>query len=133
MKKLVKLLKNWRICFPILFVYLETVFHLYMNLSMKYAPVFLILAFAAGMICSGILFFIAEQHARIIGFVIITAASLMFTVECICKDILQQYYQIFSGAETAAGNKLTDYASTVAGSILDNKTGIFLMLIISLG
>ena len=130
MKKLVKLLKNWRICFPILFVYLETVFHLYMNLSMKYAPVFLILAFAAGMICSGILFFIAEQHARIIGFVIITAASLMFTVECICKDILQQYYQIFSGAQTAAGNKLTDYASTVAGSILDNKTGIFLMLII---
>ncbi len=42
----------------------------------------------------------------------ITGVSLLFTVECICKDILQQYYQIFSGAGTAVGNKLTDVLST---------------------
>lgn len=132
MKKLVKLLINWRICIPFLFLYLETVFHFYMNLNMKYAPVFLLLAFAAGMICSGILFFLSERRARIIGLIIITGVSLMFTVECICKDILQQYYQIFSGAGTAVGNKLTDYASTVVQSIFKNKIGIFLMFVIPL-
>ncbi len=130
MKRIVNLLKDWRICIPFLFLYLETVFHIYMGLDMKYAAVFLLSAFGAGMFYSGILFFFSEKSARIAGVVLVAAVSLLFTVECICKDILQQYFQIFSAAETAVGNRLTDYTSTVIRAVSGNIGGIFLLLIL---
>ena len=64
------------------------------------------------------------------GGVLTLSLSILFIAECICKDILQQYYQILSGAETAAGNHLTDYASAVVQSILDNVSGIMFMVVI---
>lgn len=130
MKVLIKYLKNWRMYIPFLFFYLELVFHLYMKLDMSYAVVFLLLSFAGGMICAGILFFLPEKPARIVGIILSVGLSVLFVAECICKDILQQYYQIFSGAETAAGNHLTDYASAVVQSLWDHKIGIFFLLIL---
>lgn len=130
MKVLIKYLKNWRMYIPFLFFYLELVFHLYMKLDMSYAVVFLLLSFAGGMICAGILFFLPEKPARIAGVILSVGLSVLFVAECICKDILQQYYQIFSGAETAAGNHLTDYASAVVQSLWDHKIGIFFLLIL---
>ena len=130
LREYVKYLRNWRLCIPFLFLYLETVFHLYMKLDMKYIPVFLLLSAAAGMFCSGVLFFIPEKAAVISGGVLTLSLSILFIAECICKDILQQYYQILSGAETAAGNHLTDYASAVVQSILDNVSGIIFMVVI---
>ena len=130
MKGTVRLLKNWRMYIPVLFIYLELVFHLYMKLDMHYAPVFLPLSFAAGMLSAGILFFIPERAARIAGTVFCTGLSVLFAAECICKDILQQYYQILSGAETAAGNHLTDYAPAVVQSLWEHKGGIFLLVIL---
>ena len=130
MKVLIKYLKNWRMYIPFLFFYLELVFHLYMKLDMSYAVVFLLLSFAGGMICAGILFFLPEKPARIAGIILSVGLSVLFVAECICKDILQQYYQIFSGAETAAGNHLTDYASAVVQSLWDHKIGIFFLLIL---
>ena len=47
LREYVKYLRNWRLCIPFLFLYLETVFHLYMKLDMKYIPVFLLLSAAA--------------------------------------------------------------------------------------
>ena len=70
MKKAAVFLKNWRMCIPFLFLYLEIVFHLYMRLDMAYVPVFLLLAGAAGMFCAGILFFLPELPAKIVGAVI---------------------------------------------------------------
>lgn len=130
MRLLIKNLKNWRLCLPFLFVYLETVFHLYMKLDMKYTAVFLLLSFAAGLFCSGILFFIPEIPARITGGILTGCLSVLFVAECICRDILQQYYQIFSGVQTAAGNHLTDYSSAVVQSLLKNMPGILLLLVI---
>ena len=130
MKVLIKYLKNWRMYIPFLFFYLELVFHLYMKLDMSYAVVFLLLSFAGGMICAGILFFLPEKPARIAGVILSVGLSVLFVAECVCKDILQQYYQIFSGAETAAGNHLTDYASAVVQSLWDHKIGIFFLLIL---
>ena len=75
-------------------------------------------------------FFIPEKAAVISGGVLTLSLSILFIAECICKDILQQYYQILSGAETAAGNHLTDYASAVVQSILDNVSGIIFMVVI---
>lgn len=132
MKKAAVFLKNWRMCIPFLFLYLEIVFHLYMRLDMAYVPVFLLLAGAAGMFCAGILFFLPELPAKIVGAVITAAVSLLFVIECISRDILQQYFQIFSAVETAAGNKLTDYASTVVQSVRENAGGVFLLFVLPL-
>ena len=132
MKKAAGFLKNWRMCIPFLFLYLEIVFHLYMRLDMAYVPVFLLLAGAAGMFCAGILFFLPELPAKIVGAVITAAVSLLFVIECISRDILQQYFQIFSAVETAAGNKLTDYASTVVQSVRENAGGVFLLFVLPL-
>ncbi len=130
MKKAKKILTDWRICIPFVFLYLETVFHFYMKLSMKYALIFLLFAFASGIFCTGLLFFLSERSAKIVGFILTAVISLLFTIECICKDILQQYFQILSGAETAAGNRLTDYASTIIRSVIDNAVGVLLLLVI---
>ena len=80
MKKAAGFFKNWRMCIPFLFLYLEIVFHLYMRLDMAYAPVFLLLAGAAGMFCAGILFFLPDLPAKIVGAVITAAASLLFVI-----------------------------------------------------
>lgn len=90
MKELIKYLKNWRMYIPFLFLYLELVFHLYMKLDMTYTAVFLLLSFAGGMICAGILFFLPEKPARIVGVILAVGLSVLFVAECICKDILQQ-------------------------------------------
>ena len=133
MKSRKRLIRMWRLSIPFFFIWLELVFHLYMRLDMIYAPVFLLFAFAAGMLCTGVLFLLPERAARITGAVLVTGLSLLFTVECICKDILQQYYQIFSAAETAAGNHLTDYAPAVAQSLVKNIPGILLMFVLPVG
>lgn len=62
LREYVKYLRNWRLCIPFLFLYLETVFHLYMKLDMKYIPVFLLLSAAAGMFCSGVLFLYRKRR-----------------------------------------------------------------------
>ena len=130
MKKAKALLKNWRIAIPFLFLYLEIIFHMYMKLDMTYMPVFLLLAFSAGLFWDGVLFFLPDRPARIAGGVLVVMMSLIFIIECICRDILQQYFQIFGGAEIAVENQLTDYTSTVIQSFWENKTGIFLLFVL---
>ena len=72
MKKAKKILTDWRICIPFGFLYLETVFHFYMKLSMKYAPIFLLFAFVSGVFCTGLLFFLSDRDAKIAGFILNT-------------------------------------------------------------
>lgn len=130
MKGFFKFVRNWRMIIPFLFIYLELIFHIYMKLDMTYTAAFLLPAFAAGLFCSGILFLLPERAAKIAAIILTAAISFLFVAECICKDILQQYYQIFSGAKTAAGNHLTDYGNAVAASAADNAAGIVLMFVI---
>ena len=120
MKSRKRLIRIWRLSIPFFFVWLELVFHLYMRLDMIYAPVFLLFAFAAGMLCTGVLFLLPERAARITGAVLVTGLSLLFTVECICKDILQQYYQIFSAAEDCGG-KSSDRLCAGGGSVVGKE------------
>lgn len=86
MKVLIKYLKNWRMYIPFLFFYLELVFHLYMKLDMSYAVVFLLLSFAGGMICAGILFFLPEKPARIAG-IILSVGFLQRYSSAVLSDI----------------------------------------------
>ena len=119
---------NWRMIIPVIFLYLEIVFHLYMKLDMAYFPVFAIMSFAIGMFVSGILYFLPLKAAITAGAAVTVITAAIFVIECICRDILQQYYQIFSAIDTAAGNRLTDYSSAVIQSVSENAAGILLML-----
>lgn len=119
---------NWRMIIPVIFLYLEIVFHLYMKLDMAYLPVFAIMSFAIGMFVSGILYFLPRRAAITAGAAVTVITAAIFVIECICRDILQQYYQIFSAIDTAAGNRLTDYSSAVIQSVSENAAGILLML-----
>ena len=121
---------NWRLSIPLIFVYMELVFHLYMGLNMGYFAVFLLFTLSVGLLSAGILYFLKEKPAMIIGAVLTVALSLLFSAECICRDILQQYYQFFSAIETAAGNHLTDYLPAVLESIGSHASGIMLFTIV---
>ena len=127
-KKSQRHIYNWRLAIPFIFLYLETVFHLYMKLDMGYFPVFAIMSFAIGMFVSGILYFLPRRAAITAGAAVTVITAAIFVIECICRDILQQYYQIFSAIDTAAGNRLTDYSSAVIQSVSENAAGILLML-----
>lgn len=131
-KKSQRHIYNWRLAIPFIFLYLETVFHLYMKLDMGYFPVFAIMSFAIGMFVSGILYFLPRRAGIILGTIVTFITAAVFVIECICRDILQQYYQIFSAIDTAAGNRLTDYSSAVIQSISENAAGIFFMLAVPL-
>lgn len=115
--------------FPLMFVYLEVVFHLYMGLAMKYAPIMILFGISLGLILS--LFTINFGHLanKIIAYIITILSSLIFCIEMVCKVVLKQYYQLLSTADTAANNKLTDYMDAIIKGIVSNLWGIFLMLV----
>ena len=111
--------------FPLMFVYLEVVFHLYMGLAMKYAPIMILFGISLGLILS--LFTINFGHLanKIIAYIITILSSLIFCIEMVCKVVLKQYYQLLSTADTAANNKLTDYMDAIIKGIVSNLWGIF--------
>ena len=114
-------------------VYLELVFHLYMGLDMRYAPVFLCAAAAWGLLATAVVLLLPRKVRRAVGAVITLLMTVVYMAECICKVILQQYYQIIGGLETAAGNHLGDYSAAVWGALAENIPGILLMVVLPLG
>lgn len=114
-------------------VYLELVFHLYMGLDMRYAPVFLCAAAAWGLLATAVASLLPKKARRVVGAVITLLMTVVYMAECICKVILQQYYQIIGGLETAAGNHLGDYSAAVWTALAENIPGILLMVVLPLG
>ena len=58
---------NWRMIIPVIFLYLEIVFHLYMKLDMAYLPAFAIMSFGIGTFVSGLLYFLPRRAAITAG------------------------------------------------------------------
>lgn len=121
-------MKKELLYYPVLLLYLEIVFHIYMKLDMKYLPVFGAFAIAAGMILSTINYWFSRKAAKILRGALSLLASVLFCVEMICRDILQQYFQLFSAVDTAMGNRLEDYWSAIKTSLQENWIGLALML-----
>ena len=115
--------------FPLVFIYLEIAFHIYMRLSLKYIPVYLLFSIPVGCVCSLLTMNFTRKANRIIAYVLTCFASLIFCIEIVCKAVLQQYYQLFSSAETAANNKLLDYFDAIVSGVLNNWFGLLLMLV----
>lgn len=115
--------------YPILLLYLECVFHLYMGLDMMYIPVFGSFAIAAGMVLSTLNNIFSDKVGKVFRGMLSLIISVLFCVEMICRDILQQYFQLFSAIDTAMGNRLEDYWSAIKTSLIENWIGLILMLV----
>lgn len=113
--------------------FIEVIFHLYMGLDMKYFPIFFLSAASFGMVCTAILYCLPEKASKIAGMIVVICLSVIFAAECLCKEILQQYYQIISGMETAAGNHLLDYNAAVRDALIVHIPGLFLMVVVPIG
>lgn len=113
-------------------VYMELVFHLYMGLDMKYTPIFLLSAVSVGMIMTGILSLLPKRAVKAAGTAAVLLLCVVYTGECICKHILQQYYQIIGGLDTAAGNHLGDYSDAVIDAVAERWPGILLLFVLPL-
>ena len=74
----------------------------------------------------GILYFLPRRPITA-GAAVTVITAAIFVIECICRDILQQYYQIFSAIDTAAETGYS-YSSAVIQSVSENAAGILLML-----
>lgn len=116
--------------FPILILYLEMIFHLYMGLKMEYLFSFGSLSIAIGLIFGSICMLFPWKVNRVLKALLTFLLSVLYCVEMICKDILQQYYQLLSAMDTAADNHLDDYWSAIKASLIKNWFGLVLMLVV---
>ncbi|WP_171031561.1 MULTISPECIES: LTA synthase family protein [Eubacteriales] len=114
-------------------VYMELVFHIYMGLDMRYAPLFLCASAAWGFLAAAAVSLLPERAGRAVGAILILLMSVVYMAEFICKKILQQYYQIVGGLDTAAGNHLGDYLAAVWQALRENIPGLFLLVVLPLG
>lgn len=115
--------------FPMMLFYLEFFFHIYMREGLKYLPIWLFFSISMGFFLSLFAMSFSFRVNRIITYVLTIICSLVYCIEMMTKKILAQYYQLFSIAKTAAGNKLTDYMSAIISGILNNIFGLILMLL----
>lgn len=133
MKEKIRSVRKDELAVAAIIAFIEVVFHIYMGLDMKYFTLFFISAASFGMLCTAILYCFPEKISKIAGMVIIVLLSVIFGAECLCKEILQQYYQIVSGMETAAGNHLMDYNAAVQEALMIHIPGLFLMVVVPIG
>lgn len=115
--------------FPMMLFYLELAFHIYMGEGIRYLPVWLFFSVSMGFFFSLFAIQLGKKANRIITYVLTSLICLVYMVEMMTKKILTTYYQLFSIAKTAAGNKLTDYMDAIIQGIVRNLFGLLLMLL----
>ena len=98
--------------FPVLFLYLELVLHIYMSTALHYAPIYLLYGLAAGFFFAALTLPFSELANHIVAKVFAVLVPLLYGVEIIAKKILQSYYPL-STLGTAADNRLGDYADVI--------------------
>lgn len=115
--------------FPMMMFYLELIFHIYMGEGIRYLPVWLFFSVSMGFFFSLFAVNFGKKTNRVITYILTILLSLVYVIEMMTKKILATYYQLFSIAKTAAGNKLTDYMDAIIDGILHNLLGILLMIL----
>lgn len=103
--------------FPFLFLYLELVLHIYMKEGLKFAPIYLLYGLAAGFFFSALTLPFKRRVNGVLAKILAVLITLIYTVEIFAKKILQSYYPP-STVETAAGNRLTDYADVIVSTVV---------------
>lgn len=115
--------------FPVLFIFLELIFHIYMGMELKYFPIYLLFGISAGCLFSIFIMNFGRRANGIICKVLTVLLCLIYGAEIMCKKILQTYYQLFSTAGTALNNNLTDYKDAVFQAIAENWFIVLILLL----
>lgn len=114
---------------PIMFVYLELAFHLYMKMDLRYAPIYMLFGLSIGFICSLIANLFPARLNRYLTYFFGIGGCILYCIEMECKMILQTYYQLLSSAETAANNNLLDYKTAIFNGITGHIGGLLVFLL----
>lgn len=101
---------------PLLLVYLEVVLHLATGNAMTYFPIYLLFSLSAGSLLTLLPILLPQRAGRILTVLLSFLLTLLFAAELIAKHTLQAYYPL-STLETAAGNRLSDYAGVILPAI----------------
>ena len=105
---------------PLSVLFWEVVFHVYMGYGIHFLFIVCSFALAFGLFAVAVLYFIPEKINIILTAVFSCVFMLVYDIEIICKNILQQYYQLFSTMDTAMNNHLSDYKSAILQAVLSN-------------
>ena len=97
---------------PLLLVYLEVVLHLATGNAMTYFPIYLLFSLSAGSLLALLPILLPQRAGRILTVLLSFLLTMLFAAELIAKHTLQAYYPL-STLETAAGNRLSDYAGVI--------------------
>lgn len=97
---------------PLLLVYLEVVLHLATGNAMTYFPIYLLFSLSAGSLLALLPILLPQRAGHILTVLLSFLLTLLFAAELIAKHTLQAYYPL-STLETAAGNRLSDYAGVI--------------------
>lgn len=117
--------------FPALLLYLELVLHIYMKMSLAYAPVYLVFSLAGGLLLSALTLPWRRLPNSLTAKLLAVLISVIYAAEMIAKTILQTYYGP-SSLKTAAGNKLSDYADVIIPTVLSKLPIILVFLLPSI-
>ena len=114
--------------FAAVFMYLELVLHIYMDMSMKYTPIHILFGIAGGLVCSALTMPFSRKVNAVLTKVLTVLICLVYAVEIICKKILQSYYPL-STLKLAAGNKLTDYSDVIISTVISSIPIILILFL----
>ncbi len=114
---------------PLLFLYLELVFHLYMKMNLVYLPIYLLFGLSIGFLLNFFCNLLPPKINRIVTKTLGILAALIYCIEMECKMILQTYYQLLSSAKTAASNNLLDYKDAIVSGIVNHMFGLVFFLL----
>ena len=98
--------------FPIFTVWLEVVLHICMGMELKYMPIYVLHGVMYGAIFTFITKFFPKKASLVISKIWALIMAILFGVEFIAKNILQDFYPA-SMLKTAAGNHLSDYIGAI--------------------
>ncbi len=112
---------------PAYMVWLELVLHIFMGNEIKYAPIYILHGIMYGCIFTFIAKLFPKKVGLIISKVLAALTGLVFCIEFVAKNILQDYYPA-SMIKTGADNHLTDYIGAIVAFLLRKFYVIILFL-----
>ena len=84
--------------------------------AMTYFPIYLLFSLSAGSLLALLPILLPQRAGRILTVLLSFLLTMLFAAELIAKHTLQAYYPL-STLETAAGNRLSDYAGVILPAI----------------
>ena len=114
--------------FPALLFYLELVLHISKKNAMVYIPVYLVFSVAGGLFLSVWALPWRRRANSLAAKILALLLSVLYGVEYIAKTILQSYYGP-SALDTAANNKLTDYAPVIISTVIKSIPILLVILL----